>query len=333
MRRLARYRTMLAAPLLAAAAAMTLLGCLEACSQQTPQNATAAQGTPATPPVQRTFATPEEAGAALLAAARSQDQQELLAIFGPGSKDVVYSGDAVKDKDGMQDFVAAYEQMHRWRDIQAGGEMLYIGADNFKFPIPLGQNSSGQWLFDTAAGKDEILARRIGRDELTTIAALDAIASAQQQYFSQARGDGKMKEYAQKLVSDEGQQNGLYWPAVGGQPASPLEGVADFAKAAGYTNAGASPQPFNGYYYRILTRQGQQANGGAQDYLANGKLTGGFAVLAWPAKYRDSGIMTFMVGKDGVVYQKDLGPDTAKIAAAMDRYDPDKTWHETDDNW
>lgn len=318
MRRLARYRTMLAAA--------TLLACLAACSQQAPPNTAAAQQPASTPPVQRTFATPEAAGAALLAAAKSQDQQELLAIFGPDSKDVVYSGDAVKDKDGMQDFVAAYEQMHRWRDIKAGGEMLYIGADNFKFPIPLGQNSSGQWLFDTAAGKDELLARRIGRDELTTIAALDAIASAQQQYFSQARGGGKVKEYAQKLVSDEGQQNGLYWPAAGGQPASPLAGVADFAKAAGYTDPGASPQPFNGYYYRILTRQGQQAKGGAQDYLVNGKLTGGFAVLAWPAKYRDSGIMTFMVGKDGVVYQKDLGEDTAAAAQALTEYNPADGW-------
>jgi hypothetical protein len=250
----------------------------------------------------------------------------LLAIFGPGSKEIVYTGDPVKDKDGMRDFVAAYEQMHRWDEIKAGGEMLSIGADNFKFPIPLGKNSSGQWLFDTAAGKDELLARRIGRDELVAIAALGAIAAAEQQYFSSARGDGKVKQYAQKFVSDVGQQNGLYWPAAAGRPASPLEAVADFARAAGYSNAGGGPQPFNGYCYRFLTRQGQQAKGGAQDYVSNGKMTGGFAVLAWPAKYRDSGIMTFMVGRDGVVYQKDLGEDTAAAAQALTEYNPAEGW-------
>lgn len=328
MRHLVHDRTSLASPLVvvAAAAAVALLSSLGACSQQTPQSTAAEQKPAAEKPVQKTFTTPEEAGAALLAAAKSQDQQQLLAIFGPESKEVVYSGDPVKDKDGMQDFVAAYEQMHRWHEIKAGGEMLTIGADNFKFPIPLGKNPSGQWLFDTAAGKDEILARRIGRDELTTIAALGAIASAEQEYFRQARGSDQTRQYAQKLVSDEGQQNGLYWPVPAGQPASPLAGVADFAKAAGYSNAGASPQPFNGYYYRILTRQGQQAKGGAQDYVVDGRMTGGFAVLAWPAKYRDSGIMTFMVGKDGVVYQSDLGEDTATAAQGLTEYNPAEGW-------
>ena len=322
MRHLIRNRSSVA-PWLAAAA---LLGSLGGCSQQTPQNTVAEQKPAPEKPTQRTFGSPEEAGATLLAAARSQDQQALLLIFGPDSKDVVYSGDDVKDKDGLQDFVAAYEQMHRWHAITAGGEMLTIGADNFKFPIPLGQNSSGQWVFDTAAGKDEILARRIGRDELVAIAALGALASAEQQYFTRARGGDKVKQYAQKLVSDDGQQNGLYWPVSSGQPASPLEGLADFAKAAGYSNGGASPQPFNGYYYRILTRQGQQAKGGAQDYVVNGKMTGGFAVLAWPAKYRDSGIMTFMVGADGVVYQKDLGESTAAAAQALAEYNPADGW-------
>jgi Protein of unknown function (DUF2950) len=326
MRHLVRNTTSLAAPLLVAAAAAALLSSLGACSQQTPQSTAAVQKPAVEKPAQRTFATPEEAGAALLAAAKSQDQQELLAIFGPDAREVVYSGDPVKDKGGMQDFVAAYDQMHRWHEIKAGGEMLIIGADNFKFPIPLAKNSSGQWLFDTAAGKDEILARRIGRDELTTIAALGAIASAEQEYFRQARGGDRVRQYAQKLVSDEGQQNGLYWPVAAGQPASPLEGVAEFAKAAGYSNAGASPQPFNGYYYRILTRQGQQAKGGALDYVVSGKMTRGFAVLAWPAKYRDSGIMTFMVGRDGVVYQKDLGEDTATAAQALTEYNPAEGW-------
>jgi len=274
----------------------------------------------------RTFASPEDAGAALLEAARSGDQAALAAIFGPDAKDVLLSGDAVKDKDAFEDFVAAYTQMHRWREIKAGGEMLYTGADNWVFPIPLGKNPSGQWYFDTAAGKDEILARRIGKDELTAIAACMAIAKAQEQYFSQTHDGDKVHQYAQKLVSDEGKQNGLYWPVPDGQAPSPLEEVRDFAKAAGYTSSGAKPQPFDGYYFRILTRQGDKAKGGAKDYIVNGKMTGGFAVLAYPVEYRNSGIMTFVIGKDGVVYQKDLGEGTTQAAEALIDFNPGDGW-------
>jgi hypothetical protein len=275
---------------------------------------------------QKTFASAADAGAALLEAAKSGDQTALLAIFGPDAQGVLFSGDAVKDKDALQDFVAAYNQMHRWREIKVGGQMLYTGADNFPFPIPLGENPSGQWVFDTAAGKDEILARRIGKDELTAIAACSGVADAQQQYFSQTHDGEAVKQYSQKFISDEGKQNGLYWAAAAGQAPSPLEDVRDFAKAAGYTNAGSKPQPFDGYYFRFLTKQGDKAKGGAKDYLVNGKLTGGFAILAYPAEYRNSGIMTFVVGKDGIVYQKDLGEKTADIAAAMTEYNPGDGW-------
>jgi hypothetical protein len=277
-------------------------------------------------PVQKTFASPAEAGTAFLKAAKSGDQAALLAIFGPDSKDVLFSGDVVKDNDALQDFVAAYNQMHRWREIKVGGEMLYTGADNHSFPIPLGQNPSGQWYFDTAAGKDEILARRIGKDELTAIAACGAIADAEKQYYGQTRPDGTVKQYAQKFVSDEGTQNGLYWPVSAGQTTSPLEEVRDFAKAAGYTSAVDKPQPFDGYYFLILTKQGDKAKGGAKDYIVNGKMTGGFAILAYPAEYRNSGIMTFIVGKDGVVYQKDLGEKTAELATPLGEYNPDDGW-------
>jgi hypothetical protein len=198
--------------------------------------------------------------------------------------------------------------------------MLYIGADNYPFPIPLAKNAAGQWAFDTAAGKDEILARRIGKDELTAIAANAAVAEAQEKYFS------KQKEYAQKFVSDEGKQDGLYYPVAAGQTPSPLEDVRDFAKAAGYTNAGDKPQAFGGYHFKILTKQGAKAKGGAKDYIANGKMTVGFAVLAFPAEYRNSGIMTFLVGKDGVIYQKDLGEKTTEVASAIAEYDVDDTW-------
>jgi Protein of unknown function (DUF2950) len=269
---------------------------------------------------QRTFATPNDAGAAFLEAAKSGDQVALIAIFGPDGKTVLFSGDAVKDKDNLQDFVAAYSQMHRWREIKVGGEVLYIGADNYPFPIPLGKNPAGQWVFDTAAGKDEILARRIGRDELTAIAASGAVADAQAKYFS------TQKQYAQKFISDEGKQDGLYWPVAAGQAPSPLEGLRDFAKAAGYTNAGDKAQAFGGYYYKILTKQGAGAKGGAKDYISNGKMTGGFAVMAYPAEYRNSGIMTFLLNKEGVIYQKDLGEKTVETAQTTTEYDPSDSW-------
>jgi len=301
------------------AALLALVTPLVACNNQ--QNKTPEKV------VQKTFASPEEAGAAFFDAAKSGDQQTLLAIFGADAKEVLLSGDAVKDKDTLEDFVAAYTQMHRWREIKAGGEMLYTGADNFPFPVPLGQNPSGQWYFDTAAGKDEILARRIGKDELTAITACTEIAKAQNEYFSQTHDGDKVKQYAQKLVSDEGKQDGLYWSVPPGQPPSPLEEVRDFAKAAGYTSAGTKPQPFDGYYFRILTKQGDRAKGGARDYIVNGKMTGGFAVLAYPVEYRNSGIMTFIVGKDGMVYQKDLGEKTTETAEALTEYNPGDGWN------
>ena len=270
--------------------------------------------------VQKTFASPEEAGAALVAAAKSGDQNTLVEIFGPDSKEVLFTGDAVKDQDNLKGFLASYDQMHRWGNLKAGGKVLYTGADNFPFPIPLDKNSSGQWSFDTAAGKDEILARRIGRGELTAMAACGAAAIAEDQYFSKA------KQYAQRFASDEGKQNGLYWPVAEGQPASPLGPLGDFAKALGYPNAGDKPQPFNGYYYRILTKQGATAKGGAKDYIVDGKMTGGYAILAYPVEYRNTGIMTFILGKDGVIYQKDLGEKTADEGSALTEYNPGEGW-------
>jgi len=210
--------------------------------------------------------------------------------------------------------------------IKAGGAMLYTGADNHPFPIPLGQNPSGQWYFDTAAGKDEILARRIGKGELIAIGACAAVADAEQQYSSQSHDGDLVKQYAQRFGSDEGKQNGLYWAVPEGQPQSPLAKLGDFAKAAGYTGTGNKPQPFNGYYFQVLTKQGDKAPGGGKDYIVNGKMTGGFAILAYPAEYRNSGIMTFIISSDGIVYQKDLGEDTADVARALAEYNPGDGW-------
>lgn len=311
-------------PLLALAAGLALSSSLLGCGK--PQTATAPSAAGATAAAQRSFTSPDAAGTALLDAAKSGDHTAFVAIFGPDGDNVVLSGDAVKDKDTLRDFVAAYTQMHRWRKIKAGGEMLYVGADNFLFPIPLGQNAQGQWQFDTAAGKDEILARRIGRDELTAIAACAAGAKAENEYFTQAHDGDAVHQYAQKFVSDEGKQNGLYWPAAPGEPPSPLEEVSDFARAAGYTSAGTQPQPFNGYYFRILTRQAALAKGGAKNYLVDDKLTRGFAILAYPVQYRNSGIMTFIVGTDGVVYQKDLGENTSTLSQDLSEYNPGDGW-------
>jgi hypothetical protein len=274
---------------------------------------------------QKTFASPTEAGAAFLQAAKSGNQDALLAIFGPDAKDVLYTGDPVKDKDNLQDFVAAYGQMNRWVEIKAGGEVLYVGADNYPFPIPLDKNRSGQWSFDTAAGKDEILARRIGSDELTAIIACGAIVDAQRQYFRRTHDGDKVKQYAQMFASTEGKHDGLYWDGSEGQP-SPLGLLGDFAKTAGYTSTKDKPQPFDGYYFRILTRQGDKAKGAARDYIINGKMTGGFAVVAYPTEYQESGIMTFIVNQDGVVYQKDLGEKTSDAATTMAEYNPGDGW-------
>ena len=306
------WNNLTAAPWWMSTASLALLVLLTSCNKaEKPASEQAAQ---------KTFASPEEAGAVLVTAAKSGDQNALIAIFGPDSKGVLFTGDAVRDQDNLKGFIASYDQMHRWGNLKAGGTVLYTGADNFPFPIPLDKNSSGQWSFDTAAGKDEILARRIGRGELTAIAACGATAVAQGQYFSKA------KQYAQQFASDQGKQNGLYWPVAEGQAQSPLGTLGDFAKALGYPNAGDKPQPFNGYYYRILTKQGAAAKGGTKDYIADGKMTGGFAILAYPVEYRNTGIMTFLIGKDGVIYQKDLGEKTSDQGAAMTEYNPGEGW-------
>ena len=267
---------------------------------------------------QKTFASPDAAGEALLEAARTGDQVALMAVFGPDGKDFVFSGDPASDQNAMRHFVGAYTQMHRWSQRKSGDEILYVGADNFAFPISLTRISPGEWAFDTAAGKDEVLARRIGDGELTAIGMLTEIVTAQQRYFSQTH------QFAQKFVSDQNQRNGLYWPVNTDQLRSPLDRLAEEIKVIG--SRSGKPQPLNGYYYKMLMEQGDAAKGGAKEFVVDGKLIGGFAVLAWPAKYRDSGIMTFLVGKDGTIYQKDLGENTSEAATAITAYNPEKGW-------
>ena len=276
-------------------------------------------------PSYKTFASPDDAGNALLEAAKSGDQNAILAIFGPDAKDIILSGDAVQDKAAVDAYIAGYGVMHRWRKMPDGAQVLLIGADNFAFPIPLKKNDASQWYFDAAAGKDEILARRIGRNELATIDVCAALAGAQSQYYSQIH-DGGPKQYALKFISDTGKQNGLYWESPEGQPKSPLGPLVVFATDEGYNAKPNSRAPFHGYNYRMLTKQGSNAPGGAKDYLVDGKMVGGFAFIAYPADYGNSGVMTFIINQDGVLLQKDLGKTTKEIATAMTEFDPDATW-------
>jgi hypothetical protein len=272
------------------------------------------------------FATPDEAGAALLAAAKSGDQSAVLAMFGPDAKELISSGDPVQDKNSIAAFVARYEVMHRWRAMEDGSQVLVVGADNFPFPIPLKKDPGGKWFFDTAAGKQEILDRRIGRNELAVIRVCDAVADAQGEYFSQLHDGATTKQYAQKFISDPGTQNGLYWQSAEGQPQSPLGPMAAFATAEGYSVKPDAHVPFHGYYFRILKGQTKNAPGGAKDYVVDGKMVGGFAFVAYPAEYGNSGVMTFMINQDGVLLQKNLGKNTTETATAMTEFDPDSGW-------
>ena len=298
-------------------ALVTLVISLASCNKSEKPTATEA--------AQKTFASPDDAAKSLVEAAKSGNRDALIAIFGPGSQDIIFSGDATQDKTSFENFTAAYATMNRWRNQTDGSEVLVVGADNNPFPIPLKKNTAGQWYFDTGAGKDEILSRRIGDNELAAMEVVAAMADAQAEYFSQHH-DG-VKQYAQKFISDEGKQNGLYWKSPEGQPKSPLGPLAAYAAATeGFTPEANKQQPFHGYLYRILTKQGAAARGGAKDYIVNGKMTGGFAFVAYPEKYGDTGITTFIVDQSGVVYEKDLGKDTIALAKAMTEFNPDKSW-------
>ena len=277
-------------------------------------------------PSLKTFPTLEDAGTALVSAAKSDDQTSLLAIFGPDAKQVISSGDAVQDKNTAAAFVRGYDVMHRWRAMTDGSEVLLVGYDNFQFPIPLRKSADGQWFFDTAAGKEEILNRRIGRNELAVIDVCNAVVSAQAQYFSQLHDGSTTKQYAQKFISDPGRHNGLYWQSSEGDPQSPLGPLAAFATAEGYNIKPDAHAAFHGYFFRMLKGQTNRAPGGAKSYVVDGKMTAGFAFVAYPAEYGNSGVMTFMINQDGVLLQKDLGKNTTEAVMAMSDFDPDPGW-------
>ena len=274
---------------------------------------------------QRTFASPQEAGHALFVAMQTDDNQAPLSVLGDAGKDVISSGDPTEDSDERIGFVVKYQEMHRFVTERNGTVTLVVGAENWPFPIPL-TNKNGSWYFDTPTGKDEIVFRRIGRNELAAIAAAHELVEAQREYFGRPYGN-LSKQFAQKLVSDEGLHNGLYWRGAYDEFDSPLSALIAYAHRKDLKDQAGDPIPFNGYFFRILTSQGPYAPGGSKNYIVDGKMTAGFAFLAYPAEYRSTGVMTFIVDESGVVFEKDLGSDTTRLAETMTAYDPDSTWH------
>jgi hypothetical protein len=274
---------------------------------------------------QKTFASPEEAVKALIDAAKSGNQEELMVIFGPAGREVLSSGDAVDDKAVKEQFLKAYEVKHaliREGDTKA---VLQIGAEDWPFPIPVVKKGE-KWSFDTKKGKEEMNNRRIGRNELSTIQVCLAYVDAQREYAAKDRDGDGLFEYAQKFWSTPGKKDGLYWETKPGEEESPLGDFAARATGEGYKKTSNKPVPYHGYYFRVLKAQGKNAPGGAYDYLVKERMIGGFGMVAYPAKYGVSGVMTFVVNHDGIVYEKNLGKDTTKIARAMKLFNPDKTW-------
>jgi hypothetical protein len=280
---------------------------------------------------QKTFKAPEEAVKSLIEAAKANDTKELLAIFGPAGKELISSGDKVSDKAEGERFVKAYEAMNKLVEETDGKMTLVVGEQEWPFPIPIVKKGES-WCFDTKAGKEELINRRIGRNELNTIQTCLAYVDAQREYVWKDRNDDKVREYAQKFWSTKGKKDGLYWEAKEGEEQSPVGLGAARAIREGYTRRkpGDKPSPFHGYFYKILKAQGKNAPGGAYDYVVKGKMIGGFALVAYPSEFGASGVMTFIVNHDGVVYEKDLGAKTAKIAEAMTKFDPDQTWKKAD---
>ncbi len=285
---------------------------------------------PAEGQVQRTFATPQDAVNALVEAAKGGSAEDMILIFGPEAPGILSSGDPVADRRSREVFVVATQQGWRLIDRSAGAKELVVGDEAWPFPIPLVQDQGG-WRFDTAAGAEEILARRIGRNELAAIRSCRIYVRAQKEYAGQSHDDNPAGVYAQRFASDPGTQNGLYWSAGPDEKPSPLGELAAQAAAEGYAvGPKKEPTPFHGYYFRILTAQGKDAPGGAKSYVSNGDMTGGFALVAYPAAYANSGVMTFLVNQDGVIYESDLGDDTLKVAGAISEYNPDRTWRKVE---
>jgi hypothetical protein len=272
---------------------------------------------------EKTFANPQDASTALYDAAKSGDKAAIESVLGASSEGIISSGDAVLDQKNVDDFVRRYEQMNRWGKEVNGDQTLFLGVENWPFPVPLKKDTGGQWYFDTKAGIEEVLYRRIGNNEFAAIRVCGVLADGQMDYFDGLHDGSTVHQYAQKLISDPGKQNGLYWKAAEGEPDSPIGPLIAYANGEGYKDKDAA---FHGYFFRVLNSRGPKAPGGSKNYIVNGAMTGGFAFLAYPATYRNSGVMTFLVDSQGVIYEKDLGPKTADTANAITSFNADSTW-------
>jgi hypothetical protein len=283
----------------------------------------------ATPPPmaeakQSTFRSSQEAVDALVTAVRSGKPDDIVAVLGPEGRELVSSGDNVADAAARDRFIKAYDEAHKIEQAADNRAVLVVGADDFPFPIPLVE-ATGAWRFDTAAGKEEILDRRIGANELAAVEVVRAYVDAQREY-AEADRDGNGPQYARHLMSTEGKRDGLYWPTAEGETESPIGPLFGKARAEGYTRHSGAPTPYHGYVFRILTDQGSNAEGGARDYIVGGRMIGGFGLVAAPAQYGNSGVMSFIVNQDGKVFEKDLGTDTEDLAASMTNFNPDSSW-------
>ncbi|MBN2333767.1 MAG: DUF2950 domain-containing protein [Deltaproteobacteria bacterium] len=284
--------------------------------------------TPAVATEQKVFISPPEAVQALVNAVSDNNNVELLAILGPEAEDLIYSGDPVADQKRKARFLSVFNEQHHFEHEGDTKAILIIGSQNYPFPIPITQQGN-VWIFDTAAGREEILNRRIGRNELCTIKVLQAYIDAQREYAAVDRNSDGYPEFAQQFASSKGRKDGLYWETGKGEQESPFGPLIARATLQGYAGSFKQHQrsePFHGYYYKILKAQGPHANGGAFDYIVKGNMILGFALVAYPAKYGSSGIMTFMVNHEGDIYEKDLGINSAAVAGAMTLFDPDETW-------
>jgi len=272
---------------------------------------------------QRTFQTPEEAAQALNDATKAPGEDKLLALFGPEGRELIDTSDPAATRHNREVFNVAFKESSRWVDQGANSKTLVIGHEAWPFPVPLVKDGNG-WRFDSAAGKEEIIARRIGRNEIAAIRICQTYVNAQRVYAKYAHDGKPVGIYATAFRSSPGQQNGLYWPSKHGERRSPLgDLVAEAAMEGRNLAQDQPPSPFHGYYFKILTTQGPAATGGAQDYVVNGVMSKGFALVAWPAKYDNTGVMTFIVNQDGTVREKDLGPETEATVKAMTAYNPD----------
>ena len=310
----------MAAAIAGAAIAFAAPGAL-AQEQKAPAKASATKAA-----AQKTFATPEEAVKALVEAVRAGNVPGMLEVIGPKSKSWLFTGDKVSDATEWKNFLAAYDKKNAVKKEGDAKAVLVIG-DDWPFPAPIVKKGD-KWSFDADAGREEVMNRRVGRNELDTIQTMLAIVDAQREYAAKDADGNGLGDYATRFMSTPGKKDGLYWETKAGEPLSPLGPVVAQAVREGYGKAmsSAKPIPYNGYHYRILTRQGKDAPGGAYDYMVKGKLFGGFAVVAWPASYGNSGVKSFLVNHEGVVYDKDLGPSSAVEAGKMKAYNPDKTW-------